>query len=108
MGTKIPHATGQLILGAATTEPTLQKKKKELREVALNSQTTAGMHQTRQTASTSQNTHSLALAATTHTDGERRLTSKSTVRQQQCSFEPQLLQRVGKTHGQTTVRSQSN
>ena len=86
----------------------LQKKKKELHEVALNSQTTLGMHQTRQTESTSQSTHSLALAATTYTDGKRRLTSKSTVRQQQCSFEPQLLQQVGITHAQTTVRSQSN
>ena len=76
--------------------------------MALNSQTTLGMHQTRQTESTSQSTHSLALAATTYTDGKRRLTSKSTVRQQQRSFEPQLLQQVGITHAQTTVRSQSN
>ena len=92
MGTKIPHGTGQLNLGAATTEPMCCKKKKKLPGVALNSQTISGMHQTCQTESISQSTHSLALATTTHTNGERSLTSKSTVRQQQCSFEPQLLQ----------------
>ena len=30
MGTKIPHGTGQLNLGAATTEPTCCKKKKKV------------------------------------------------------------------------------